>query len=307
MWHKSKKHIVILTVLSLCLLFLTAASISAVVNTVFYKSLWTLSEINRGLRIPVPDAASNVMIEGHPNRGGFLRLTFDAPADEAEIFAEQFCEGTLHPGYDPFSAIDIAEPFTYAVPIEIDKYKYFSYSDNVDESIRGNRCLHSLSYGQLQIRLDAGQAHTSRIMLDRRFSCEDACHFIPLNIIRPIPNTPIEVLGITEEAGVYRLINREICIGLALRTPSERGRWQAIVGGDIEVAVDSQRVFATHISPTGTIVDRLHSGNEAVKEETLEDYFYCFPANNRIGIRQLLIIISTPDGYQNTYKFSFQV
>jgi hypothetical protein len=164
------------------LLLLGAASIVGFASNLFQKPSWTIDDINKGFLTPIPDTALNITVDGYTDRGGFLRLTFDAPAPDAHTFAEQFCMGVLYPGYDPFSAIDVAEPFTYAIPIRIGNYNYFSYSPNVDKKVYGNRCLFSASGGQIQIRLDTSRPNVSQIMLDKRFSCEDACHFVPLNI-----------------------------------------------------------------------------------------------------------------------------
>ncbi len=307
MSNKPKRQIIISIVLMITLLFLGIAPIVTVVGKVFQKTEWSIEEINRGLQIPIPDTASDIVFEGHTDRGGFLRLTFNAPSNDAQTFARQFCEGILHSGYDPFTAVDFAEPFTYAVPIRIGYYSYFSYSPNVNNRVYGNRCFFAASGGQLQLRLDLTQSNVGQVTLEKRFTCEDACKFIPLNITKPLPNTPIEILGVKEEKGKYSLINREICVGLGLKTALEREKWQEIIGGELEVLIDHRPMFNADILPNGAILDRTASASQERTGERLEDYFYCFQADSQIGLRQVNMTIYTPGGKSIPYTVEFQV
>jgi hypothetical protein len=199
-------------ILILALLFLLAR---LTLIWLFQPNYWSVERVNSSLSIMIPSSATHVQIQGHQGRGGFLFLSFDAPPSDAIHFANQFCSGILHPGYDPFNAIDIAEPFTYAFPIRIDRYSYYSYSTHTSENTSGNRCW---SGGQLQIRLEATDSRYYSVSMDKRYSCESACRFITLEPIKPLPDSPLELLGVSSLGNQLVSSRGEICIGVAMKT-----------------------------------------------------------------------------------------
>jgi hypothetical protein len=231
-------------------------------------------------------------------------LTFDAPPTDAQNFVNQFCERILYPGYDPFAAVDIAEPFTFAFHIELGDYGYYSYSPNVAESVLGNRCLFTRSGGQVQIRLDATNPDLYSVKLDKRFSCEAACHFVPLDIAHPIPDSPIAVLGVNETGGTYILEDGEVCVGFELWTVALREQWPMMLGGHAVIRLENEEIAELNISTDGTIT---HDNIENHANQGFKPYFHCFPANRREGPNDLTISISTSDGQELSYSWEFFV
>jgi hypothetical protein len=277
------------------------------ISQLFQKSLWTLETINQSFQVQIPNTSSNINYEGHRDRGGFLRLRFDAPPKDALLFTNQFCEGVLHAGYDPFAAIELAEPFTYTYLIKIDKYSYYSYSPNTPKTVLGNRCLFARSYGQLQIRLDTTDPNLYVVNIDRRFSCEEACHFMPLNVVKPITHAPIEVLGINKVEDHYALAYQELCIGLELKSVAEREKWRNLLGGNATVQLDGQAVGGFNIALDGTLDFETNSTEANQQLEGWREYYYCLPANEKQGTRQMSVHVTTLSGQELIFTWEFEV
>ncbi len=133
---------------------------------------WSLEAINERLTLPVPKEVSDLSIGGRLGRGGFLELSFTAPPSEADHFISQFCDDKVFQGYDPFKGIDVVEPLSYAVPIKLDIYRYYSYSLNTPATIWGNRCLSHLTQDQVQIMIDRSNQQQYIVGLELYFTCE---------------------------------------------------------------------------------------------------------------------------------------
>jgi hypothetical protein len=251
----------------------------------FADDEWNIDEVNAGLQIPVPTSASNIMTEGHDGRGGYLRLTFDSPADEANAFAAQFCAGVLYQGYDPFNAINVGEPFTYTYYIQIDNQGYYSYSPNTSAEVLGNRC--ALPTGQIQIKLDTTGDASYQVTLDRRFSiCDNACFSIPLQPITPFSDSPIEFLALSQSGSEYTLTEPELCFGVEMKSEAEREQWSEFAEARIEIEIDGRLAASATIGSDGTLIDR-DNNNTIDAEGRAQSYYYCLAVQRPSGIYPL--------------------
>lgn len=104
----------------------------------------------------------------------YLELSFRAPPAEAMKFAAQFCNGVLHPGYDPFDAVDISieQPNAHFIELHAGNmvYMYYSYSPNVPKTTLGNRCAARLRT-PTQIRIDSASEASYHVKVQRYANC----------------------------------------------------------------------------------------------------------------------------------------
>lgn len=107
---------------------------------------WDRDAISHFLDIPIPDDAQDLVIEGRQGLVGSygiypkLSFSFTSAPESALQFVEKFCDGELHPGYDPRYAIDMSEPADDTVLIRGDRTIHYSRSEDTPPTILGNRC-----------------------------------------------------------------------------------------------------------------------------------------------------------------------
>lgn len=110
------------------------------------SSDWNKESISRFLNIPLPSDASQLVIEGAKgNLGSYgilprLHFSFRASPESARQFAYAFCDGILHPGYNPLEAINNVHPSDNVVLIQGNGMLYYASSPDVPETTLGNRC-----------------------------------------------------------------------------------------------------------------------------------------------------------------------
>ncbi len=276
------------------------------ISNMFSVPQWTTQDINRALSATIPTDATNIAIQGHRARGGFLELEFDAPPQSMRNFAGQLCNGVLYQGYDPFNAIDIAEPFTYTHPIHLDIYSYFSYSPDTPESVLGNRCMTSAN-SQLQIRINPTKPDLSHTKIDLRFSCE-ACHSTTLNIISITPEFPLRILGLVAKDNGYVLTGSELCVGFQLDAPyTPEKDWTTLVGAKLLIKLDNQAVATAALVDQSKLVQRTDAHGNVDVDTSGGPWYYCLKANLRKGLRMMETQVTASSGKTYAYSWQFQV
>ncbi len=272
----------------------------------FQPTDWTLDVINRGFTIPIPSSATHIHYEGHRDRGGFLKLTFVAPAGEAATFARQFCDEPLYPRYDPFDAIEVAEPFTDTLEIETSGYAHYVKVNQTSPTILGTKC--EDSSGQVKIRLDTTDPHLQPVTFERRFSCYDVCRTLPLNIVYPFSDAPIELLGVTVDEDKSILTSSEICIGFSLKSITEQMKFPGYINRYFSVMLGNQLVASGRINQNGTITDRMNGVLEPNNDQkTRRSYYDCFVANGQKGDRRLQVKVWLDGSSYSEYWIPFLV
>ncbi len=173
--HSIRKYITarfaVYTLATIGMIIFIGIVIASSLNSLSPQS-WSLKAINERLSLPVPQAASNLSIGGRLGRGGFLELSFTSLSSEADHFISQFCDDKVFQGYDPFKGIDVGKPLSYAIPIKLDVYKYYSYSLNTPATTWGNRCLSEPRRDQVQIMIDRSNQQNYVVKLELYFTCE---------------------------------------------------------------------------------------------------------------------------------------
>jgi hypothetical protein len=107
---------------------------------------WNTERINRFLGTSLPTDAVNLQIEGRMGMQGSygitpsLEFSFQSSPASAAAFAEGFCGGVLHTGYDPLQAVESSIPSDDAVLIRVNRSIHYSRSPGVPLTTRGNRC-----------------------------------------------------------------------------------------------------------------------------------------------------------------------
>jgi hypothetical protein len=266
---------------------------------------WSLPEIDQALTVPIPNNASNLSYKGHPGRAAYLTLSFDAPPDSVKQFTNQFCDGILYASYDPFNAVNISEPYTFAHFIQLHDSTYYSYSPGTANTISGNRCLLTTS-AQLQLRVTQKTAALQTVDLELLFACT-LCETPKLNLLTPISDLPLYVLGFTSQNGAYLLQGPEMCVNIGLYTPDSQRKWSYLRGSQLQISLDKQLVASAFVADSGQLrqrrtrdisVDMQNSGNAS---------YYCFEVQLPKGKHVLDLQISTPSGEIHANSWEFQI
>ncbi|CAG0990427.1 hypothetical protein ARNL5_03196 [Anaerolineae bacterium] len=148
-----------------------------------FSDAWSLPLINGSLKVPIPNSVLDLAFDGRRGRGGYLELRFRTLNEKAKVFTDQFCEGQLHQGYDPFHATDSLEYEPKSVLIKLGQnpqYTYYSRSPGTLTSLYGNRCLSPS--GQYQVTVDLSEPLLSSVHLEWKYTCT-LCW-----ISTPVPN-----------------------------------------------------------------------------------------------------------------------
>jgi hypothetical protein len=111
------------------------------------SSKWTKDNIGYFLNVPIPENAINLEIEGKMGLRGSLGIapqlsfSFHTPPENSAEFVSAFCDGVLHPGYNPLIATDSSIPTKDSVFILGQDMMHYSRSSGVPDTIKGNRCV----------------------------------------------------------------------------------------------------------------------------------------------------------------------
>jgi hypothetical protein len=269
-------------------------------------SLWTIEIFNRISEVPIPPNASHIQVSGSRGRGGNLSLTFDAPAADALHFAEQFCDPPFYRRFDPFNAIEVAEPFTNTLDVSASGYEHIYAVDQIPESTIGTKCIDQHgSGGQVKVRIDTSNMQIYKVRVEKLYSCYDVCDSVSLNRIKPFDGVPIEFLGFTQIANSYQLTGDEACIGFSYWNDTPRTELEfleTLIGEQFAVRSGSTLLASGRVTDEGFIVNRLHIADDMLLGASFRRRrYYCFPVPSTAGIQQLRVTIDSSN-YELEYR-----
>ncbi|MBX3084060.1 MAG: hypothetical protein KF716_20670 [Anaerolineae bacterium] len=274
----------------------------------FTPEHWTLDKINDSLSIPVPTDAANLSFDGHLGRGGYLMLEFQASPESIAAFVSQLCDGVLYDGYDPFKAIDVAEPYTFAHPMHLDIYSYYSYSIGLPNAIKGNRCLQSRPGYQVQVRVDTSEAQVYAIKLHLSFSCDVGCPYLPLNVTKPVGEFPLTVLGLRGAKNPYKLAEREVCINID-NSNHNAEKWGYLKDARIEIKVDGQILARAVLNGNSQLLSRTNTNGAVTAEASGGLWYYCVDvvSNRLINSNRITLSIVIDPTTQTATTYTWQI
>jgi hypothetical protein len=131
----------------------------------------SLEEIEEYVGLTIPDDVSNLRHDSAMRRGGFMSFSFSAAPEVMGPFVQGICDGVLHPGYNPFEAVDTEDSFDRSVLIEIrteSPRSYYSYSPDAPLTMFGNRCWHE-ALGMIDILVDTSDPNLYSLSYKRSF------------------------------------------------------------------------------------------------------------------------------------------
>lgn len=266
---------------------------------------WDLTSIEHAIGVSLPKDAQNVHYDGHQGRNGFLDLSFEASHNNVNDFTDKLCDGIFYEGYDPFNALDLGEPFTFAHLINVGQFPYYSYSLNFPRTTSGNRC--QFSTGSVyQIRIDSADANTHKVRIHVFFSCEICLNISPSSVT-PMTEFPVQLLGLQTETEGYSLPLGELCFGLKLSTLYLRDKWKELDKATLKVGLDNGLVFSAIIN-NGELLSRQDAmGNSIETHQSGNQENYCFPTNLEAGSHTLFVDMTTLAGEKRQYSWDFQL
>jgi hypothetical protein len=263
-------------------------------------NLWDIASVERELGTRLPTDARDVHFDGFQGRGGGLDLYFKISTTGGKDFIKQFCGNVFYQGYDPFNAVNLSEPFTFAHLINVGQFPYYSYSPNTATTIMGNRC-QSPKGAQYQIRVDTSDQSDYAIHIHIFFSCE-ICHNLSSEAVRPISEFPAQLLGLQSETNGYSLPFGELCFGLDLSTVYLRDKWKGLEGATLEVSLDSSLIF-TAVTTNGVL--NLHQNDSSFSNGNQQSY--CFISDLENGSHTLLVDVTPLLDKSHQYSWDFQL
>jgi hypothetical protein len=267
------------------------------------------------LGVPLPANARNIQYAVSEGPYNFhLYLTFQAPPESANRFADHFCYGILHSGYDPLNAINTGVPTSHSVFIT-DHAFHYSHAPNTPNSVFGNRCT-IYSGIILQIKLDRSNpdlygvtVYIPHPLSQERLPREDydgnAIHPFPLEDIV----FPLSVWGMQKDGEGFVLNFPEVCIETSLGYPFH---WQPIFNfegfqnASFQLKIDDQPIGPALISDTGylTPIDSPESQIIGIHRSAKR---YCFLSKLTSGTHTMTIDVDTIVGSHYSYSWDFDV
>ena len=218
-----------------------------------------------GAAIP-PDAVDvQYTTEGDPPDA--ISLTFRAPPDSLTNFTPTICEGVLHPGYDPFDAVDAVGPEGSTVLIKAHGFTYYSHSPDAPMTVAGNRCVNSTGHVH-QIRVDRSDLQLHAVRFEQTDADDSARKDV--NYIVPDHDIPFMVMGMTHEGDVYRLVTREFCVETRFDYRGYQEYYKRFAGANVTFMVDGESLLATHMNDAA----RLAAPNAQKQDRPYTNYCY---------------------------------
>ncbi len=263
-------------------------------------NLWDTASIERELGTRLPTDAKDVHFDGFQGRGGGLDLSFKISATGGKDFIRQFCDNVFYQGYDPFNAVNLSEPFTFAHLINVGQFPYYSYSPNTATTIMGNRCQFPKG-AQYQIRVDTSSQSAYAIQIHVFFSCE-ICHNVSSETVKPISEFPAQLLGLQSETNGYSLPFSELCFGLDLSTAYLRDKWKELEGATLKVSLDHTLIFSA-VTTNGSL--NLQQDDSSSSNGNQQSY--CFKPDLGYGLHTLLVDVTPLSDKSHQYSWDFQL
>jgi hypothetical protein len=124
-------------------------------------------------------------------------------------FTSNFCGGDLIRSINPFEAITVNQPLSYAHQFEMGNFTFYAYSIGTPSYIYGNRCPFT------RILVDQNNSAIYGVHLLRQFHLSDS-HESPFHpqILQPDVDSPIIAIGMTTVDSSITLMFDEFCLDM---------------------------------------------------------------------------------------------
>jgi hypothetical protein len=165
-------HPVVVLLAAVTVFLLLVGTFLFVIRQALAPPTFTLDYIEQTINDPLPTDAQHIQYDGKVGRNRTIRLTFSASPASASTFISRLCNGVLHPGYDPFNAVD-STVSTSGFVIDMGDNYYYSSSPNTPLTRFGNRCWDN-EIGIIQVLLDKSDASQYYVTVDLPGICNDA-------------------------------------------------------------------------------------------------------------------------------------
>jgi hypothetical protein len=283
---------------------------------------WNKENIGYFLTVPIPEDAINLEIEGSMGLRGSLgiipRLSFSfyAPPQSATEFVNAFCDGILHPGYNPLVATDSYAPTEESVFILGKRMMHYSHSPGVPDTIKGNRCQRHDKGWIEEIVIDTSNHEEYVVSYNLPYSPNSANEYYPVTRkVTPFPKQfKLYVFGLrTENADsdspLYIVENHTIC----LATSSVSGPiWDYFMfnpeamtpytNSDVTIFIDEIEQPAARMDKRASLLP-LESDFQSGAWE-----YYCLDSTVwEQGTHTMQLIVEPDDGEALTLEWEFEV
>lgn len=153
--------------------------------------------------LELPYSATNVQ---YSNNKSLVKLTFDVPPRDVEIFTSGSCDAELYAGYNPMEAIPQFSSEHRTILIKSHEYAFYSYSPNTPETTLGKLCPWNEG-----IAVDTSNPNLYYVRFERFDPiCKYNCHTTRL-FLRPITDSPFAVIGLSKRDSRLVLYFDELC------------------------------------------------------------------------------------------------
>lgn len=268
----------------------------------------------------MPSDASDIFFESGSGYWSGRTLRFKASSNGLPNFTRHFCDGVLHPGYDPYRAFNyggrLGGQRFHLIKDTVHGFSYYSYSPNTPDTVRGNRC-----QGELlsQIRVEQVEPDLYDIRVDQgRHLWQNNCNLIPCryiddNFIEPIPDIPFVVMGLDIDSSKnFVLVSNELCLEYmfadyhfaSFAAPYSAPPFAYLHDAKLDWTIDHQSQGIRFISARH---GRLIRNANAPETDYYEKLDYCAMQNWTQGRHQMALTILTTSGERNTYTWEFMV
>lgn len=273
--------------------------------------VWDQQEIEDYLGVAIPDSAKRITFDGFLHNGLHLWLRFEAPINDAEVFAYAVCNTELHEHYNPFeSTIDIRDiPRSELDRIQIIRafsasynIPYYSYSPEATEVDLGSIC--NTSYRGLRlVHINRSDPALAVVTIEDPPAIDCTiypCHGgMRLELFEFSTGQPIHLMGLKTIDGQYVLIGSQICLDFDdPLIPLAAGR-PNLIDAVIEVHLDGEQMPLAHISQQGMI-----NANDVSETDSFVPFDYCISPAHGI-IHQLNIRIIEVSGTEHHLELNF--
>jgi hypothetical protein len=289
---------------------------------IFLES-WDANNIGEFLGVSIPPDAMNLQIEGAMgNLGSFgimprLELSFGASPDNATNFANAFCNGVLHPGYNPLISTDFSTPSPSAVLIRAYTTIHYSNSPGVPDTTIGNRCARNSLVEE--IVLDTSSHDLYKVMYRLRYepNVNPEEYYPPAERVLPLGNTfRLYVTGLREEEAedshLYILSYPTICLETANRYYTGNDYYwmfhsenmRRYQGAQVSISIDGLPRQTARIADYGVLIPISNAANSDVNYDLWQ---YCLNEDWQAGSHAVQMKVEPLQGSSETFQWEFVV